>query len=146
MVGFDFLWHAGALAAIYKQSSPFLLSPELSFRLIPLGYLSFLLLAILIVWLIQAFQVITLGKGFIFGLKIGALIWGALTLGLLSVSTAPIILLGGWFFGQTVELAIAGAVAAEGSSNQRFRPLIFGVVIFDLLCFVLAIVLQNLSG
>ena len=51
MIGFDLLLHAGLLARLYIEPSPFLLPPETAFRLIPLGYLSFLIMAFLMTWL-----------------------------------------------------------------------------------------------
>lgn len=53
MLGVDFLVHARLLASLYTQSSPFLLPPATAFTLIPIGYLSFLLLAALLVWLMS---------------------------------------------------------------------------------------------
>ena len=49
MLGIDFFVHGGLLATLYLQPSPFLLPPEQAFRRIPLAYVSFLLLAILLV-------------------------------------------------------------------------------------------------
>ena len=95
MLGVDFLIHGGILGELYARSSPFLLSPEDAFRLIPVGYMAFLLMAILILWLMRWLQVQGGRSGFIFGLKVGALTWGALILGLLSISTAePLLLFG----------------------------------------------------
>ncbi len=51
MLGFDFLLHAGLLAKLYLEPSPFLLPSMTALTLIPVGYLSFLLLSILLVWL-----------------------------------------------------------------------------------------------
>ena len=42
----------------------------------------------------------------VLGLQVGAFAWGALVLGLLSISTASIGLLAGWFIGQTIEAGI----------------------------------------
>ena len=41
MIGFDFFLHAGLLARLYLIPSPFLLPATTTFRLIPVGYLSF---------------------------------------------------------------------------------------------------------
>lgn len=38
ILGFDFLLHSGLLARLYVDPSPFLLSPQDAFRLIPLGH------------------------------------------------------------------------------------------------------------
>ncbi|MEJ2412947.1 MAG: hypothetical protein P8Y34_08130, partial [Anaerolineales bacterium] len=51
VLGFDFFLHGGLLASLYTKPSPFLLPPEQAFRLIPLGYLAFLIFEIFLVWL-----------------------------------------------------------------------------------------------
>jgi hypothetical protein len=85
MLGVDFFLHAGLLAQVYAQPGPFLLPPQDAFRLIPLGYAAFLLLDILLIWLLVRLQVSTFRGGLVFGLKLGALAWGTLILGLLSI-------------------------------------------------------------
>lgn len=145
MLGIDFFLHAGLLARLYAQPSPFLLPPQDAFRLIPLGYLSFLLLDILILWLMVRLRVTTWRRGLIFGLKIGGLVWGALALGLLSISTASKYLLLGWFAGQTVELGVAGAVIGSGLSGTSLRKILFWVIAAVLVLLILAIVMQNVG-
>jgi hypothetical protein len=71
MIGFDLFWHAGVAAGLYAQPDPFLLAPERAFALIPIGYLSFLLLAVLLVWLAARVGVDTARAGATFGLKLG---------------------------------------------------------------------------
>jgi hypothetical protein len=110
ILDFDFLLHAGLLTKLYLQPSAFLLSPAKAFKLIPLGYLSFLIFTILQLRLMVRLKIKGWRKGLSFGLKLGGLMWGAFILGLLSISTANIELLGGWFFGQMVERGIAGVV------------------------------------
>ena len=146
VIGFDLFLHAGALASWYARPSPFLLPPEEAFRLIPLGYLSFLILIVLLIWLMLRLDLVGWRVGMVFGLKIGALIWGALTLGLLSISTASPSLLLGWFLGQTVELGIAGMVLGSGLATDRLRSLLVKVVVFFVVTVVLAIILQNIGN
>jgi hypothetical protein len=67
MLGFDFLLHAGLLAGLYLQPSPFLLPPVTALALIPAGYLSFLLLAVLLVWLMRRLKLAGWRAGAIFG-------------------------------------------------------------------------------
>lgn len=145
MIGFDFLLHGGILATFYVQPSPFLLPLEQAFRLIPLGYFSFLLLAILLVWLMLRLDVRGWWDGLIFGVKLGALVWGAMVLGLMSVSTASMGLLVGWFFGQTVELGIAGVFAGSGLSGARLSRLFMAVVGLLLLWALITVVLQSIG-
>lgn len=145
MLGFDFLLHAGLLAEVYFQPSPFLLPALTAFTLIPLGYLSFLLLTILLIWLMLRLELAGGRQGALFGLKLGGLTWGAFVLGLLSISTASFSLLVGWFIGQTLELAIAGAVIGSGLAGVPLRRLFGVVILFVLLSVIATIILQSLG-
>lgn len=143
MLGFDFFLHAGLLAGLYLQPSPFLLPPLTAFTLIPVGYLSFLLLTVLLVWLMMRLKLAGWRQGALFGLELGGLTWGAFVLGLLSVSTAGLSLLIGWFIGQTLELAIAGAMVGSGLAGTRLRRLCGVVIVFVLLSVITTIILQS---
>ncbi len=145
MLGFDFLLHAGLLAGLYFRPSPFLVPPLRAFQLIPVGYSSFLLLAILLVWLMQRQRVAGGRQGIIFGMKVGTLSWGAFVLGLLSISTADSDLLMAWFAGQTVELAIAGAVIGRGLAGEGLGRLTMAVIGFVFVCVIIAVTLQTLG-
>ena len=145
MLGFDFLLHAGLLAELYLQPSSFLLPKTTAIALVPIGYLSYLPLAILLVWLMIRLRLAGAREGALFGLELGGLIWGAFVLGLLSVSTANVSLLIGWFIGQTLELAIAGAVIGSGLGRVRLRRLFGIVLVFVLLAIVTTIILQSLG-
>ena len=143
MIGLDFLLHGGLLAKFYVQPSPFLLPLEKAFRLIPLGYLSFLILAALLVWLMLRGDVRGGRPGFIFGLKLGARVWGALVLGLASISTASVGLLLGWFCGQTIELAVAGMFAGSALGGMRLGRLFIMVAALILLSIFTTVALQS---
>ena len=60
VIGFDLFLHAGLLSPFYIDPGEFLLSPETAFQLIPLGYLSFALLIVLLEWLMVRIDI----KGF----------------------------------------------------------------------------------
>lgn len=145
MLGFDLLLHAGLLARLYVEPSPFLLPPETAFKLIPLGYLSFLIMALLMIWLMAQQRVEGGRDGFIYGLKLGGLIWGSLVIGLASITTAEHALLLGWFLGQTAELGIAGAVIGSSLGGVSHRRLFTRVIVFVVFSVFLAVALQ-LSG
>jgi hypothetical protein len=145
MLGVDFLLHGGLLAALYLQSSPFLVSPATAFALIPVGYLALLLFAMLLVWLMTRQQVAGWRPGALFGLAVGALTAGAFVLGLFSISTASMSLLAGWFAGQTAELAIAGAVVGSGLAGVRLRRLVAVVVGLVVLCVITTLLLQSVG-
>lgn len=145
MVGFDFFLHAGLLAKLYLQPSPFLLPLGTSFALIPIGYLSYLLLAVVQVWLMLRLNLTGWRKGALFGLQLGGLIWGSFMLGLISISTASFTLLLGWFIGQTLEMAIAGAVVGSGLAGVRLLRLFVIVTVFVLISVFTTIILQSLG-
>ena len=130
ILGFDFLLHAGLLARLYVEPSPFLLPPETAFRLIPLGYLSFLMLVLLLIWLMVKQRVQGGRDGLIYGLKLGGLIGGSLVLGLASITTAEHALLLGWSLGQMAELGIAGAVIGSSLGGMSHRRLFTRVIVF----------------
>ena len=136
-----FFLHAGLLARLYVEPSPFLLPPERAFALIPVGYLSFLGLTILLIWLMARLGIQGWRQGAVFGLKLGALTWGALVVGLLSISTASLALLIGWFLGQTIELGIAGS----GFKGVRLGRLFLQVLALVIGAFAITILLQTLG-
>ncbi len=145
-VGFDLFLHSGLIAGLYSQPSPFLLSPERAFQLIPLGYLSFLLLTLLLVWLMLRLDITGWKPGLVFGLKTGALVWGAFSLGLLSISTASPVLMAGWFLGQVIELGITGMILGSGLGSSRLRPLFGRVSVFFVIMVGLSIIIQNIGN
>ena len=143
-IGFDLFLHAGVLNPLYSGADPFLLSPEESFQRIPLGYLSFAILTIMILWLMNRLEIEGWKRGLVFGLIIGGLVWGSLVLGLFSISTAKPLLLIAWFLGQTAELGISGMVIGSGLAAEKLRPLLVKVLIFFVIAVVLGIVIQNI--
>lgn len=145
ILGFDFFLHAGLLATLYIKPNPFLLPPTEAFIRIPFGYLSILLLTVILLWLMVRLEISGWRKGSIFGLKFGCLISGVSTLGLISISTADIVLLIGWFFGQTLELGIAGAIMGSGLAGKRLTILLVIVLIFIVSSFMLTVILQTLG-
>jgi hypothetical protein len=136
-----FFLHAGVLARLYVEPSPFLLSPERAFALNPVGHLSFLGLTILLIWLMVRLGIQGWRQGAVFGLKLGALTWGALVVGLLSISTASLALLIGWFLGQTIELGVAGS----GFKGVRLGRLFLQVLALVIGAFAITILLQTLG-
>ena len=144
MIGFDFFLHAGLLSSVYAQPSPFLLPADRAFALIPVGYASFLLLDIFLLWLILKTGTSGLRAGLLFGLQVGIFTWGALALGLYSIATAPPNLLIAWALGQALELGIAGGIIGYGLSQKRFWLLSIFTAVFVIFCFVVAVIIQNL--
>ncbi len=145
ILGIDFFLHGGLLASLYVRPSPFLLSPADAFRLIPLGYVAALLSTLLLFWLMLRLNLSGWRPGLAFGLQLGALLGGALVLGLLSISTAELSLLVGWSVGQTVEMGIAGAVAGSGLAGTRPGMLLVKVVVLVIFLVALTIALQSIG-
>jgi hypothetical protein len=145
VIGFDFLLHGGLLARLYTEPSPFLLPPEDAFRLIPLGYASFLVFEIFLVWLLIRLEIRNSNSGFLLGLKVGAAVWGAMVLGLLSISTASISLMAGWWIGQTIEAGIGGMVAAAGLETTRPWRMLIYVILFVIAMIIVTVILQSIG-
>ena len=145
MLGFDFFLHGGLLAGFYANPSSFLLTPLESFRRIPIGYLSFLLVAGLLVWIFLRLGV----RGWWGGLKvaagIGGALWFSLALGLYSISTADPTLLVAWGVGQTLEIAYAGAILAYGMEMQSLKKPFVIVLVTTIGLAVLTLVMQSLG-
>jgi hypothetical protein len=115
-VGIDLFLHGGLLARPYVEPSPFLLPAEDAFRRIPLGYLTFLILTIGLFWLLRRLHVRGVAAGF--RAVAGAVVWGALVLGLYSFSTASQSLLIGWGSAKVWSWRSPGAVADMAPSNE----------------------------
>jgi hypothetical protein len=145
MLGVDALLHAGVLAGLYATPNPFLLSPEQAFGRIPLGYTAFLLQAVLLTWLCWRLDIRRAADGARFGLLLGGVIWGSLTLALASIAAAPAGLLVGWFIGQTVEMGVAGGVVGAGLKAERLRRVALFVILFVVACLLVTVVLQNIG-
>ena len=142
MIGSDFLIHGGILAGLYTQDSPFILPAEDAFRRIPLGYFSFLLLAILLRYLFVKMEIHSRKEAAKIGLMVGALIWASFALGLYSISTASPMLLFGWFVGQTVEMGIAGYFMGACLEGVERRKVFIWILLFFLAMVILTIILQ----
>lgn len=144
-LGFDLLLHAGLLARVYLRPSAFLLRPEQAFARIPLGYLGFLVLTVALYWLYSRLHVRGWLDGFRFGIFAGLVLWGALALGLYSITTAAPELLLGWWVGQAFELGLAGAVIGAAFAGTPLKTIYWKVVAAVLLMLVVVILMQSLG-
>lgn len=145
MLGFDFFLHAGVLAGIYTRESQFLLSPLEAFRRIPVGYLSFLITALFLVWLSMRLDVRDAREGFLLGLGLGLVMWASLGLGMYSITTAQPITLISWALGQTLEMALAGGLVGMALRQGTLRRAFFIAAISGVLLVLATIVLQSLG-
>jgi hypothetical protein len=145
MIGIDLLLHAGLLAPLYDWSSPFLLQPGDAFARIPIGYLSFLVLAIGLGWLLRRLDIRSGRDGALMAGAFGAVLWAALLLGIWSISTADPILLAAWWIGQTVELAVGGLVIGSLLGGAGVRSVGWKVGALLLVGAAVAVVLQSIG-
>jgi len=137
--------HAGLLARLYAEPSPFLLEPQEAFRRIPLGYLAFLILTLALYWLLYRLGVSGARKGLLYGVAVGTVVWGALAVGLYSISTAPLPLLVGWWLGQALELGLSGAVLAAAAAGVPLGRIWGAVLIAAVVLVAGTVVLQSLG-
>ncbi len=145
MVAFDLFLHAGLLAPLYDWDSPFLLRPEEAFARIPIGYLSFLLAAVLLAWILPRLDVSNGRGGALIAGAIGAATWGVVLLGLWSISTADPALLVAWWTGQAVELALGGFVIGSMLGGARLRAVAVRVGALLVVAAASAVVLQSVG-
>lgn len=144
-VGFDLLLHGGVLAGLYTEASPFLLPAEEAFRRIPLGYLAFFILTMGTFWFVRRLGIRGWVRGFRYGAVAGAVVWGALTVGLYSISTASLPLLAGWWIGQSIELGLAGAVIGASANQVRLKRIWTIVVVAVVIFVAVTVALQSLG-
>jgi hypothetical protein len=145
MVGVDLALHAGLLAPFYDWDSPFLLDPVDAFVRIPAGYAAFLLIAAGVAWLLPRLGVTDARGGALCGGAIGAVGWGALLLATWSISSANATLLLAWWVGQTVQLAVGGAVVGAAIAGRSMRGLTLTAGAVLVIGAVLAVVLQSIG-
>ena len=145
VLGFDFLLHAGLLARVYARESPALLSAEHAFYRIPFGYLSYLILVVLIFWVLSRFGVNDWKKGLWTGIKLGALIEAAFAVGMYSITKIDLDMLLGWGLGQIIVFGIAGGLIGAAYSGTSLKKLMVMTAIFVAVMVVLIIVLQSLG-
>lgn len=143
MLGFNFFLHAGVLAGIYTRESPFLLPPLYAFRRIPIGYLSFLIVAFFLVWLSLRLEVRSVREGLLLGLGIGIVMWVSLGLGLYSITTAEPSTLISWAICQSVEIALAGGLIGLSLQKGKLRGAFLIALISSILLVVVTILLQS---
>ena len=114
-------------------------------RRIPLGYLAFLILTLALYWLLRRLHASGAAIGFRYGAAAGAVVWGALAIGLYSISTARLALLAAWWIGQSIELGLAGAVLGAAAGGVPLRRIWAMVAVAVLVCAAATIVLQSMG-
>ena len=142
----DFLAHASLLSSIWEQGHPALKAKGELFRLIPLGYLSFLFLTILVGWLYKRIfgSEGSAIKGLLFGATFGSLFALSNGLGWYSFLSLPLDFVVWVSLVYFVELAAVGLVFGLLMHPVSLRKRIWLLTGFVILGFVIGIVLQNL--
>ena len=142
----DFLAHATLLRSIWEPGHPALKAKEDLFSFIPLGYLSFLILTLLVGWLYKRIfgSEGSAIKGLLFGAAFGILFAFSTGLGWYSFLSLPLDIVIWASLVYFVELAAVGLVFGLLMHPVSVRKRIWLLTGFVILSFVIAIVLQNL--
>ncbi len=142
----DFLAHAALFTDLWAQDLPALKSKGELFRLIPFGYLSFLILTILVGWLyVRLFHTGgSIRNGLGFGMTFGLLFALSLFLGWYSFINLPIAFLLITSLVYFVEISAVGFVYGFLLHPASIKKRIWGLLAIIFAGFVLGIVLQNI--
>jgi hypothetical protein len=145
IVGFDLFQNAGVFARFWREPGPAFLPPRILFQRIPLGYLTFLVSASMLTWLISRLRIVGWRQGALFGLKLGSFLSITWVLGLACVFQIKLSLLLVWFFGGLVQYISAAAVIGSGLTGERLGRLSVIVVSIVILMVIATIVMQSLG-
>jgi hypothetical protein len=145
IVGFDLFQNAGVFARFWLEPGSAFLPPEKLFQRIPLGYLTFLISASMLTWLMSRLKIVGWKQGVLFGFKLGGLLSITWVLGLACVFPIKHSLLLVWFFGGLVQYIAAAAVIGSGLTNNRLGRLSVVVVGLVILLAIATVALQSLG-
>lgn len=144
-IAIDFVIFGGVFAgALEGLDHPAVLAPAQLFVRIPAGYASFLLEVVLLHWLLQASRRPGITGGLVTGLVAGLVFATAVTLGLWSFSTVPVIALGLWWLTLVLQFTAAGVVLRAAHTPQWLRVRTWAISSAVTLI-VVGVVLQNVS-
>jgi hypothetical protein len=143
-IAIDFVIFGGVFAGVLEGADhPAVLAPEQLFMRIPAGYASFLLEVVLLYWLLQARRRPGITGGLVTGLVAGFVFATAVTLGLWSFSTVPVMALGLWWL--TLLLQFTGAGVVLGVADTPQWPRVRNWAIWGAVALLVAgVVLQNI--
>jgi hypothetical protein len=144
-IAIDFFQNAGLFAKLWLESAPAFLPPEKLFQRIPLGYIAFLMLTILLTWLMVKLNLSGWKQGTSFGLKFGVIFEAASILGTMSAFPVSPSLLAAWFFGGVVKDSIVCTVIGSGLGSTHFGRLWAKAVVFIVVIVVVTLILQALG-
>ena len=144
-IGFDLFLHAGLLAFLYHEDSPAILSPLDSFYRIPIGYLALFLYCMLLYWLIVLFNVTSTNEIIKFSALIGLFLSLISTFAQFSIININTLLLLGWGIGLIIEFILSGFIIALCLSGYPFKRLLIYVLLFDLVLFLVTVIMQSIG-
>ena len=144
-IGIDLFLGGGLFSKLWLESNGLFLPPEKMLKLIPLGYLSFLISSSLLVWLMVGLAISGWKQGTLFGLKIGGIISSAGALGIASVfPVKPVHVIVLLFVG-IIQNSIAAMVIGSGLGGARLGRLFVKVIVLVLISAILVLIMQILG-
>jgi hypothetical protein len=143
----DFLAHAVLLRSFWAQNLPALRPEEELFRLIPFGYLSFLILTLLFGWLYTQRHKSegNAKKGLAFGTVCGGALALSIFLGWYSFLNIPALFLFLVSLVYFAEIAGVGFVFGYLLHPESIKKRIWAVIGFIVLGLIMGVVLQNIT-
>ena len=144
-IAVDFFLNGGVFASYFSSGDSFIVSTSEAFVRIPLGYISLLLLVLVLAFLVYWKSGLTVYGGVKMSVAYGVVVASSTVLGLWSITVAPTEFLLIWFVDQVLELSVAGtilSISRAAPSRRITRDVAIGVAVL----FVGGIALQNLLG
>ncbi len=141
----DFIAHAALLKNYWEEGYSALKSQSELFRLIPSGYVSFLLLTLLVGWFYSILykEKGSARNGLFFGSVFGALFAMATFFGWYSIFNLPAIFIFLASLVYFIEIAGVGFCFGYLMHSQAVRKRVWGLIVLILSGFMIGIVLQN---
>ena len=144
-IAIDFFLNAGLFAKMWLESSSAFLPPEKLTQRIPLGYIAFLLLTILLTWIMARTNVRGWKQGASFGFKFGLLFEAASALGTISAYSVSPPLIIAWFLGGVLKDSIVCTIIGSGLGGSHLRRLWARAIVFVVIIIVVTIIMQALG-
>lgn len=142
----DFWGHAVLLSHYWRDTAQFWRPAAELFKLIPVGYLSFAIYCGALVWLLARLggEKQSALRGARFG-AVAGLVFGSCTwIGLYSVIRLPLAAVTLFTLWGILESALSGAAAGSVLVAERPWRKVGWIVLLGFICFVIAVVVQNL--
>ncbi|HEV2226316.1 MAG TPA: hypothetical protein VGR56_05865 [Nitrososphaerales archaeon] len=139
----DFFLNGGVFTSYFRSGDSFIVSPSDAFVRIPLGYISLLLLVLVLAYFIDKGSVSTINGGMKMSLIYALVVASSSVLGLWSITVVPAAFLLIWFVDQVLELTVAGTVLSMVKVSPS-KHIARYVAIVAMALFTGGVALQNL--